>query len=789
MKSPIPVLPVQNVVVFPGTVISLRISRPLSMKSVETAQKQNSMIIIVGQREKSDSRVPSSANLYEVGTVSRLESVCNSNKRGYTLRVRGINRVRVSELHSEEEILVASGEILPDQFDLDDETSTMLLASIRGLAQEILNLIPTDTRELANRIDTIEDLSLMSNICGMNLNVSISKKQELLETLSIKHRSLILLEHMKYQKESLKLQREIGSKLSDRMTKIQREAILREQLNAIREELGEGKPSQGSHNYKTQIDDAKMPDDVKKIALEELERLTSLGNNSPESHVIRNYLDLLCALPWSKSDKGRINLDYAQKILDKDHYGLDKIKQRIIQHLAVMKLKKQTQGSILLLVGPPGVGKTSLGRSVAKTLGRRFVRASLGGVRDEAEIRGHRRTYIGAMPGRVIQGIKRAGVNNPVFMLDEIDKLSFGFSGDPASALLEVLDPEQNDAFLDHYLDVAFDLSKVFFIATANTLETIPRPLLDRLEVIEVSGYTTMEKLHIARNHLVPKQQQTHGIKTNRLEIIDKALVKIINSYTREAGVRELQRVIAEICRASSVRILNAKKGEVISLGVEDIRGILGVEKYSYETTQTIMPPGVVTGLAWTPMGGDILFIESSMMPGHGRLILTGQLGNIMKESANIAMSLVRSNLSSLLPRFRYNDLDIHIHVPAGAIPKDGPSAGITMMMTIASLFTGVPISSKLAMTGEITLRGAVMPVGGIKEKLLAASRAGVERVILPARNEKDLAEVSEEIQSKLRIEFVNTAADVLKIALDLNVDPVLASQHLPEYPLIVGVN
>jgi ATP-dependent Lon protease len=530
-----------------------------------------------------------------------------------------------------------------------------------------------------------------------------------------------------------------------------------------------------------------MPPDAQKVALDELHRMESMGNNAPEAHMIRNYLDLLVALPWPKSPSEsnfeNLDLEFAKKTLDQDHYGLEKIKKRVLQHLAVMKLKKSNRGQILLLVGPPGVGKTSLGQSIAKAMGRKFVRGSLGGVRDDAEIRGHRRTYIGSMPGRIIQGIKRAGENNPVFMLDEIDKLGRGFQGDPSSALLEVLDPEQNATFLDHYLDVPFDLSHVFFIATANSLDTIPGPLLDRMEIIDLSGYTTSEKLHIARNHLIPKQWAEHGIDLKQLVLSDEALLRVIHAYTREAGVRDLQRKIATLCRAMAERILAQDAVLPVRIEIQDIEEILGQERFLHEVAERINPPGVATGLAWTPQGGEILFIEANLMPGKGNLIVTGQLGDVMKESTQIALSLVRSRLAHAIPHFEFAQKDIHVHVPAGAIPKDGPSAGITMLTTIASLLTGRSVDSKLAMTGEITLRGAVMPVGGIKEKVIAAHRAGIERIILSKRNQKDLKEVPEETRAALKFEFVENASEVLKLALNLDADQQTAEIIAPTLP------
>ncbi len=762
-----PVLAARNVVLFPGTTLPLNVGRPKSVAAIESA-RTNGYIITIAQKQENegDARVE---DLYRVGTLCKIEKIRGSSEHGYQVLVRGVSRVHVTDLKDENGMLVAKAETLADVRDLDDKTLTALTDSIKSLAKDILAMIPGDTRRVAELIEGIDDAALLTHLCSEYIDVTLAAKQELLEMLSLRARSLKLLELMQVQKESLKLQTEIREKLSTKMGKLQREALLREQMKAIREELGDGDTDKESGDYAAKIAAAKMPDDVKKVALEEAKRLSDIGNSSPEAHVIRNYLDLLCAMPWDKSSDDNLDLDAARQSLEKDHYGLEKIKKRIIQHLAVMKLKGEKRGSILLFVGPPGVGKTSLGQSVAKALGRKFARVSLGGVRDDAEIRGHRRTYIGAMPGRIVQALKRVEVNNPVFVLDEIDKMGRGYGGDPAGALLEVLDPEQNANFHDHYLDVPFDLSKVFFIATANNLETIPGPLLDRMEVIDLSGYTTAEKLHIAKNHLIPKQLGEHGAKPEQLRFADDALMRIITHYTREAGVRELERKISEVIRAMTEKILEAS-GTQLTVELNDLEDHLGQERFVHEVAERVVPAGVVTGLAWTPMGGEILFIEASLMPGSGKLTLTGQLGDVMKESAQIALSLVRSNLPAYVPGFDYDKKDIHIHVPAGAIPKDGPSAGVAMLTTLASLFTGRRVSPVLAMTGEITLRGAVTPVGGIKEKVMAAHRAGIERVILPKRNQKDLKDVPEEIKAKLQFVFVENAAEVLKATLDLEV-------------------
>jgi ATP-dependent Lon protease len=782
----VPVLAARNVVIFPGTTMPLNVGRPKSVAAIEQAMRGDHHILIIAQKRELAEGDATPDDLYRIGTLAKIERVRGSAEHGFQVLVRGVERVHADQLIENGPLLAADVTTLTDAHDLDEKTSEALATNIKSLAQDILKLIPADTRQVGELVSGIDDLALLTHLCAEYIDGTLAEKQELLEMNSLKQRSLKLLDYMQRYKEALKLQGEIREKLSNKMGRQQREHILREQLKAIREELGDDDVGAKDDDYAAKIEAAAMPDDVKKIALDEAKRLGGVGN-SPEAHVIRNYLDLLCAMPWQKSTDDALDLEAARASLDADHYGLEKVKKRIVQHLAVRKLKSDGRGSILLLVGPPGVGKTSLGQSVAKALGRKFVRVSLGGVRDDAEVRGHRRTYIGAMPGRVVQGIKRAGVNNPVMMLDEIDKLGRGFAGDPAAALLEVLDPEQNTTFNDHYLDVPFDLSKTFFIATANSLETIPGPLLDRMETIELSGYTTAEKLHIAKNHLLPKQLKEHGLTPERLRFSDEAVMRIITHFTREAGVRELERKISECVRGMSERVLGAGD-KLLTVELDDLEELLGPERFLHEVAERVVPPGVVTGLAWTPQGGEILFIEASLMPGTGKLTLTGQLGDVMKESVQIAMSLVRSHLPAFVPGFEYDKKDVHVHVPAGAIPKDGPSAGVTMLTTLASLFTGRRVDPKLAMTGEITLRGAVMPVGGIKEKVIAAHRAGIERVILARRNEKDLRDVPAEVKSKMRFEFADTVTDVLKLALDMDVAPFAATElptALPPAPAL----
>ncbi len=781
----IPILPIKNTVIFPGTSSPLRVGRAQSVAALKHAQEQGSWIIALSQKHDTDA--VSVGDLYRVGTLSKIEKLRGDETRGYQVILRGDRRYKIDDIIEKDGHFLAISEEVFDVQENDPNTSQALLSSLKSLALQILELLPANTKPLAEVINGIDDLSFLSHLCAANLEIAPYQKQKILEETHVKARVLILLDIMQKQKDELEVQVEIREKLAQKLGKQQRESILREQMRTIREELGEGSHSSDKEDYREKFEKIGMPEEIKKIALDELARLENMGNNSPETHVIRNYIDLLCALPWSKSsdDENLENFDLARAraSLNADHYGLEKIKLRILQNLAVMKLKKSSKGQILLFVGPPGVGKTSLGQSIAKALGRKFVRGSLGGVRDDAEIRGHRRTYIGAMPGRIIQGIKRAGENNPVFMLDEIDKLGHGYGGDPAAALLEVLDPEQNSTFLDHYLDVAFDLSKVFFIATANSIESIPAPLLDRMEVIELSGYTTAEKLHIAKNHLMTKQLTEHGLTPEQLVIPDEVMLKIINSHTREAGVRELQRKIANICRAMAEKVLEAGTQLPVRVTIADIEETLGNERFVHEVAERLSPPGVATGLAWTPQGGEILFIEANLMPGKGQLILTGQLGDVMKESTQIALSLVRSRLAPIIRDFKFEKKDIHVHVPAGAIPKDGPSAGITMLTTIASILTNRSVNPKLAMTGEVTLRGAVLPVGGIKEKIIAAHRAGIEHIILSKRNQKDLKDVPQDVLATLKFDFVETASEVLKIALDLDAEPLLIPPRIDPEP------
>lgn len=779
----IPVLPLKNTVIYPGITQTLLVGREKSIKALEKAQNNNFWIIAIAQKDPEQS-IRNVDDIHEIGTLSKIESSRRHQDGSYSVVVRGYHRVRIPQFEPESPIFEAYPEQVDDVVDIDPTTQQALAASVKQLSREVLELVPANTDQVLELIQGIEDLSYLVHLCASNADFPLSEKQKLLEMINVRERTMRLLQLMQEFKENLKVQQEIRQRLNTNLGQNQREHILREQLKAIKEELGEdGGSDKLADSLRTKINTIGLSTEAMELAKNQLRRLEETNTSSPEYQIIRNHLELLVALPWNKSsERSEIDLAYAQKVLDEDHYGLDKIKKRIVQHLAVLKLKKDKRGSILLFIGPPGVGKTSLGQSIAKALGKKYSRISLGGVRDEAEIRGHRRTYIGALPGRIINGLKKAGENDPVMVLDEIDKMSRSFAGDPASAMLEVLDPEQNSSFNDNYLDVGFDLSKVFFIATANSLEGIPGPLLDRMEVIDLSGYTTSEKFHIAKSHLIPKQMTEHGLTSEQLTISDEALHKLITSYTREAGVRELQRMIAQSIRHMSADVL--AKGTA-RFELSHIEEALGPEKYTYDLVDNLSVPGVVTGLAWTPVGGDILFLETALLPGKGDLIITGQLGDVMKESAQIAKTLVKARLAAIAPTLDMSKYDIHLHIPAGAIPKDGPSAGVTLLTCLASLVSKQAVDPKLAMTGEISLRGTVMPVGGIKEKVMAAHRAGVRKIILSKRNQKDLRDVPDEVKSQIEFIFVEHINEVLRNALNLDLshfdlNNVLAGQPPP---------
>ena len=765
----LPILPLRNSVFFPGGVLPLAVGRQKTIALIKDAVRDDQVIGVVTQR-KAEEEDPGAADLHAMGTVARIVKLLKMGEDNYSLVVQGLARFRVVELVQEHPYLKARIEPVEDRTPVEEVEVEALGINLKKLAREVIEMMPELPAAATELVESITQPGHLADLIAANVDVPIEEKQQVLETVDLKDRMKLVLELLNRKREILKLSSKIDSQVKGEMSKTQREYYLRQQLKAIKEELGElGEEEEELDELGERLKKIGLPPDVEKVANKELNRLKSIPTASSEYTVARTYLEWIADLPWSKKTDDNLDVENARAVLEHDHYSLEKVKKRILEYLAVRKLKNDMKGPILCLVGPPGVGKTSLGQSVARATGRKFVRLSLGGVRDEAEIRGHRRTYVGALPGRVLQSMKKAGTINPVMMLDEIDKLGADFRGDPSAALLEVLDPEQNSTFSDHYLDVAYDLSKIMFIATANQLDPVPAPLRDRMEIIELPGYTFEEKEHIAKNHLIPKQVREHGLSMENIEIADGALSKIISGYTREAGVRNLERTIADVCRAVAVDVA---KGSLVKRTItpDELEIILGPEKYYSETAERTEVPGVATGLAWTAAGGDLLFIEATKMQGKGGLTLTGQLGDVMKESCQAAMSYTRNKASKLGidPRFMEKQ-DIHIHFPAGAIPKDGPSAGVTIFTALVSLLTGIRVRGDVAMTGEATLRGLVLPVGGIKEKVLAAHRAGIKRILLPERNKKDLIDVPEQARKEMEFLFSHSMDDVLAWALEEN--------------------
>ncbi|MBZ2165514.1 endopeptidase La [Methanobacterium spitsbergense] len=777
-----------SVIVIPDKVLvhetkmTLKIGKEVGSNIYKRVANDDYYAIAVAVKEDNAEGLYSESDLYNVGTLIKINNI-KSMRDFYQIMVEIVERVEIEELKTEGVNYRASYRLIPDIIDLDPEDQKEILDHIKYLVSEISQNFK-GSKAYVEQVNKFDDITKVIGYVYPYMRLSIFEEQELLEIRSLKEKSLKFLDILIDQKESIKFQMEMAAKFNEEMNKNHRANMLKEQLKAIQEELNDTEGRSGKKDYRDLIEESKMPEEVKEAALDEVLKLERQGPHSSEESVIRNYLDLLTTLPWGKSKIKDIDIGAARKLLDEEHYGLEKVKDRIIQHLTVMKLKQNKQGSILLLVGPPGTGKTSLGKSIAEVLGREYVRISLGGVKDEAEIRGHRRTYLGALPGRIIQGMKRAGETNPVFILDEVDKLMAAYNGDPASALLEVLDPEQNDSFSDHYLDLPYDLSDVFFIATANSLRDIPGPLRDRMEIIEIGSYTSHEKFRIAKDHLISIVLEEHGLDETQLQIDDEALKTIIEKYTREAGVRGIKRQLSAVARVASEKIVVGKVDLPYVVKEDMLYEILGHELTQYHRAGKNNPPGVVTGLAWTPVGGDILFIEGAFMPGTGKLTLTGQLGDVMKESAKISQTLIRSRLAFNLKKAEFEKKDLHIHVPSGAIPKDGPSAGVALLSTIASLVTGHEVDPKLAMTGEISLRGAVLPVGGIKEKVIAAHRAGIERIILPKENLKDLDDVPKDVKDEIKFIPVDTVEDVIKetIGIELPKPMMLemTSDHVP---------
>jgi ATP-dependent Lon protease len=762
----IPILPLRNSVFFPGSIMPISVGRPKTLAMVKAVEESGEPIGIVAQKDGSIDD-PGADDLYQMGTTGRIVKALKAGEEGFHLVLQGIKRFRVLGLTQTTPYLRARVVEVQD-INADPLKIEALVMNVKKTAREVVGLMPEIPSGAAQFVEGIDDPGHLADLIAANMDVSVEEKMEVLNLVEVSARLENVLELLHRKLEVLKLSNKIDSQVKGEMNKTQREYYLRQQLKAIKEELGEADGSEGDlDELEQKLKGANLPPDAEKVARKELRRLRQMPSSSSEYTVGRTYLEWFADLPWDKSTVDTLDIQNVRQVLDSKHYGLEKVKKRIVEFLAVRKLKDDMKGPILCMVGPPGVGKTSLGQSIAHTLGRKFHRISLGGVRDEAEIRGHRRTYVGALPGRIIQGLKKAGTNNPVFVLDEIDKLSYDFRGDPASALLEVLDPEQNFSFSDHYLEVSFDLSKVLFIATANQLDPIPPALKDRMEVLEIPGYTHEEKSHIAKQHLIPKVLEAHGVTDAHFRLEDESLDAIINDYTREAGVRNLERTITGVVRGVAVEVAEGKTVQTI-VKKGDLATYLGPEKFYNEMAERTEVPGVATGLAWTAAGGDILFVEATKMGGKGNLTLTGQLGAVMKESAQAAQSYLRARS----PEFGIQDSlwekhDIHVHVPAGGIPKDGPSAGITMVTALGSLITGIKVRSDVAMTGEITLRGNVLPVGGIKEKVLAALRAGVKEVILPERNQKDLTEVPEEVRKQLKYHFVTRMDEVLDIALE----------------------
>ncbi len=764
----LPVLPVRDIVVFPFMIIPLFVGRDVSIKAIDSALNTNRMVLLLSQKDI-NVETPAPEDLYSVGTVCLIMRMLKLPDGRVKVLIQGLSKARTIEVKQTESFFTAKIEKLTEEkaekLSIENEA---LIRNIKEQFDKAVTLGRTVLPDVMVVIENLDDPGRLADLIASNLGLRTELAQEILEMTDPIKRLERIGEMLEREIQLLTIQQKIQTEARGEIDKTQREYFLREQLKAIQRELGDiDERAEEISEFRKKIEEAKMPEKVAKEAEKQLRRLEKMHPDSAESGTIRNYLEWLIEVPWSKSTKDQLDIKVAEKILNHDHYDLEKVKERILEYLSVRKLKAKMKGPIICFIGPPGVGKTSLGRSIAKALGREFVRMSLGGVRDEAEIRGHRRTYVGALPGRIIQGMKQAGTNNPVFMLDEIDKLGSDFRGDPSSALLEVLDPEQNNSFMDHYLAVPFDLSKVMFITTGNLTDTIPGPLRDRMEILYLSGYTGEEKLQIAKKYLVPKQLDEHGITTKIMKINDSAIAQIISHYTREAGVRNLEREIANLCRKVAKQVAEGK-ARVFNMTSANISKYIGAPKYLPEEEMKRSEVGVCTGLAWTEAGGDVIFIEATLMKGKGTLTLTGQLGEVMKESAQAALSYVRSKEKELgISADAFSQNDLHIHVPAGAIPKDGPSAGITMATAIASAFTGRPVKKDVAMTGEITLRGRVLGIGGLKEKALAAKRMGIKTVVMPKRNRKDLDELPKYVKEGMNFIMVDTAEEVIKAALE----------------------
>ena len=762
----LPILPLKNTVLFPGVVVPITVGRDRSLALVKEAYAGDKIIGVVTQKDE-DIEEPEDKDLYRIGTMARIIKLIKMPDGSKSIVIQGKSGFEVEEFTQSSPFFKAKVKAFPKEMDIQGVELDASIRNIKETATRIINLSPNIPSEATIAVNNINSPTFLLNFISSNLNVGIEKKQQLLEIQKFSDNLKKVMEFLEQEVQVLDMSEKIRTKVKSDIDDQQREFYLRQQMKAIQEELGEDAEHQEVEKLKEKLAAKKLPENVREEAEKELRRLEMTPNASPNYGIIHSYVEWILDLPWDEYSEDKLDLNFAKEVLDEDHYGLEKVKKRIIEYLAVLKLKEDMKAPILCFYGPPGVGKTSLGKSIARSLNREFERFSLGGIRDEAEIRGHRRTYIGALPGRIIRSMKKAGKGNPVIMLDEIDKVGSDYRGDPTSALLEVLDPEQNDTFSDNYLELEYDLSKVMFIATANSLDTIPAPLRDRMEIINISGYTLEEKTEIAKKYLIPKQIEENGLKKEQINIDDESIHMIIDQYTRESGVRNLERQVAGVCRGVAAKIA---KGEIEEFSVteNDVEEFLGKQKYFSDAAERTTVPGVATGLAWTPFGGDILFIEASVSKGSGKLNITGQLGDVMKESAMLAISYLKAHAETVgIPEEAFKYWDLHIHVPAGAVPKDGPSAGVSLMSAIASIFTQRKVKGTIALTGEITLRGLVLPVGGIKEKVLAAKRAGIKQVFLPKKNEKDVAEIEKEVIGNLKINYLERMEELLDHMLE----------------------
>jgi len=767
----VPLLPLRDIIVFPHMVVPLFVGRQRSIKALEEATQKQSLIFLSSQKD-AKTNDPSEDDIYKIGTLGSVVQMLKLPDGTVKVLIEGKRRARVAKFVANPEFFLVDIEEAPEVVERNTEIEA-LVREVHSTFENYVKLKKKIPPEMVMSVSSIDEPGRLADTIVAHLGIKLEDRQNLLETFNAAERLEKVLGHMRAEIEILEVERRIRSRVKKQMERSQKEYYLNEQMRAIQKELGE------KDEFKNEIQEIEDKLKQKKLSAEakdkvekELKKLKMMSPMSAEATVVRNYIDWILSLPWNEFTDDKLDINEAERVLEDDHYGLEKVKERILEYLAVQSLVGKIKGPILCLVGPPGVGKTSLGRSIARATGRKFIRVSLGGVRDEAEIRGHRRTYIGALPGKIIQSMKKAGSSNPVFLMDEIDKMSTDFRGDPSSALLEVLDPEQNAAFNDHYLDLDYDLSKVMFITTANTLDRIPRPLQDRMEIIRIAGYTELEKLSIAKKYLLEKQKEANGLSTDNLIFTDNAILGVIRHYTKEAGVRNLEREIAAICRKVAVEVVRKDRNAHIQVGSKSLHKYLGTLKFRYGKVETDVKIGVTTGLAWTELGGELLATEVTIMPGKGQLIITGKLGDVMQESAQAAMSYVRSRAAELgLEKDFYQKLDVHIHVPEGAIPKDGPSAGITMATSLVSALMRIPVHNDLAMTGEITLRGTVLPIGGLKEKVLAAHRAGIKKVLIPAENEKDIEEIPASVLKTVELEMVAHMDQVLKKALVIN-DP-----------------